>query len=388
MTDSDIILGSATPALETWLNAKNGVYGFVELAERFGNAEHPSVQIVDIRQASFRKKMLGPLSPELYEATKKAVMHKRQVILFQNRRGYSTWIECGQCGWTPVCRNCDVSMTYHKKIELLKCHYCGYTDRTPTKCPSCGSSQILMKGMGTQRIEDELEILFPDYSIARMDMDTTRGKKAMSEIFKGFDDGRFSVLVGTQMITKGLDFSRVDVVGILNGDNMHTFPDFRAHEHAFQTMMQVAGRAGRRDNGGTVFIQVYDKENPIVRFVVDADYIGFMQQESESRMKYQYPPFVRLIRLSVMHKDKPVAENASAMLKMHLKKHFSDKQLLGPEYPPVARIKNYFIRNILIKLPRNKELQNFKSSISDEIAALMAHPDNRGVRVIADVDPV
>ncbi|MPM31022.1 Primosomal protein N' [bioreactor metagenome] len=388
MTGAKIILGSASPALETWVNAVNRVYAKVELAERFGNAVHPDVQLVDLKQAHFRKKMLGPLGPELYEAVKKAVMHKRQVILFQNRRGYSTWIECGQCGWTPVCRNCDVSMTYHKNIELLKCHYCGYTDRTPTKCPSCGSSQILMKGMGTQRIEDELEILFPDYKIARMDMDTTRGKKAMSEIFKGFDEGRFNVLVGTQMVTKGLDFSRVDVVGILNGDNMHTFPDFRAHEHAFQTMMQVAGRAGRRDNAGRVFIQVYDMENPIVRFVINADYVGFMEQEISSRMKFKYPPFVRLIRLSVLHRDKTVAEKASTMLKNQLRKHFDDKQLLGPEYPPVARIKNNYIRDILIKLPRNRELDNYKTRISDEIVALMAHPDFRGIRVIADVDPM
>jgi len=388
ITGAGIILGSATPSLETWVNASNGVYARVDLAERFGVAVHPDVHIIDIRQATFRKKMLGPLSPELYEAVKKAVMHKRQVILFQNRRGYSTYIECSDCGWTPVCRNCDVSMTYHKNIELLKCHYCGYTDRTPTKCPSCKSSQILMKGMGTQRIEDELQILFPDYKIARMDMDTTRGKRAMSEIFKGFDEGRFSILVGTQMITKGLDFSRVDVVGIMNADNLHAFPDFRSHEHAFQTMMQVAGRAGRRDAGGQVFIQVYDKENPIVKYVAEGNYVEFMELETQSRINFQYPPFVRLIRLSVMHKDKPVAEKASAMLKSLLKKSFSDKQLLGPEYPPVGRIKNYYIKNILIKLPRNKDLGTYKTWISDQLIALLAHPDNKGVRVIVDVDPL
>jgi len=245
-----------------------------------------------------------------------------------------------------------------------------------------------MKGMGTQRIEDELQILFPDYKIARMDMDTTRGKKAMSEMFKGFDEGRFNILVGTQMITKGLDFSRVDVVGIMNADNLHAFPDFRSHEHAFQTMMQVAGRAGRRDVGGRVFIQVYDKENPIVKYVAEGNYVGFMEQETQSRMNFQYPPFVRLIRLSVMHKDKPVAEKASAMLKTLLKKHFDEKQLLGPEYPPVARIKNFYIKNILVKLPRNKELGSYKTWISAQITALLAHPDNRGVRVITDVDPL
>ncbi|MGD9491899.1 MAG: primosomal protein N' [Bacteroidales bacterium] len=388
MTGAGIILGSATPSLETWVNAANGVYARVELSERFGVAVHPEVHIIDIRQATFRKKMLGPLSPELYEAVKKAVMHKRQVILFQNRRGYSTWIECKECGWTPVCRNCDVSMTYHKNVELLKCHYCGYTDRVPSKCPACKSSQIVMKGMGTQRIEDELQILFPDYKIARLDMDTTRGKKAMSEMFKGFDEGRFNIMVGTQMITKGLDFSRVDVVGIMNADNLHAFPDFRSHEHAFQTMMQVAGRAGRRDAGGKVFIQVYDKDNPIVNFVAEGNYVGFMERETQSRMNYLYPPFVRLIRLSVMHKDKPVADKASAMMKALLKKQFNEKQLLGPEFPPVARIKNFYIKNILIKLPRNKELGSYKKWISAQIAELLAHPDNKGVRVITDVDPL
>ncbi|MDX9931704.1 MAG: primosomal protein N' [Bacteroidales bacterium] len=388
MTGAGIILGSATPSLETWVNAANGVYARVELSERFGVAVYPEVHVIDIRQATFRKKMLGPLSPELYEAVKKAVMHKRQVILFQNRRGYSTWIECKECGWTPVCRNCDVSMTYHKNVELLKCHYCGYTDRVPSKCPACKSSQIVMKGMGTQRIEDELQILFPDYKIARLDMDTTRGKKAMSEMFKGFDEGRFNIMVGTQMITKGLDFSRVDVVGIMNADNLHAFPDFRSHEHAFQTMMQVAGRAGRRDAGGKVFIQVYDKDNPIVNFVAEGNYVGFMERETQSRMNYLYPPFVRLIRLSVMHKDKPVADKASAMMKVLLKKQFNEKQLLGPEFPPVARIKNFYIKNILIKLPRNKELGSYKKSISVQIAELLAHPDNKGVRVITDVDPL
>ncbi len=388
MTGAGIILGSATPSLETWVNAANGVYARVELSERFGVAVYPEVHVIDIRQATFRKKMLGPLSPELYEAVKKAVMHKRQVILFQNRRGYSTWIECKECGWTPVCRNCDVSMTYHKNVELLKCHYCGYTDRVPSKCPACKSSQIVMKGMGTQRIEDELQILFPDYKIARLDMDTTRGKKAMSEMFKGFDEGRFNIMVGTQMITKGLDFSRVDVVGIMNADNLHAFPDFRSHEHAFQTMMQVAGRAGRRDAGGKVFIQVYDKDNPIVNFVAEGNYVGFMERETQSRMNYLYPPFVRLIRLSVMHKDKPVADKASAMMKALLKKQFNEKQLLGPEFPPVARIKNFYIKNILIKLPRNKELGSYKKWISAQIAELLAHPDNKGVRVITDVDPL
>lgn len=388
MTGAGILLGSATPSLESWHNALTGAYLKTELSERYGNAVRPDVKIVDIRKETFHKKMLGPLSPELYDATLKAVMHNRQVILFQNRRGYSTWIECENCGWTPLCRNCDVSMTYHKNVELVKCHYCGYTDRPPSKCPKCDSTKILMKGMGTQRVEDDLSILFSKYKVARMDMDTTRGKKGMLEMFKGFDEGRFNILVGTQMVTKGLDFSRVDVVGILNADNLHAFPDFRAHEHAFQTMMQVAGRAGRRDNGGVVFIQVYDLENPVVRYVADANYVGFMEKEMVSRKNYLYPPFVRLIRLSVMHKDKLVAEKASEALKIHLRKHFSERQVLGPEYPPVGRIKNMYIRNIMIKLPRNRELMNYKQIIMAGADQLQTMTEFKGVRVIADADPV
>jgi primosomal protein N' (replication factor Y) len=388
MTKAEIILGSATPSLETWVNAQNKMYSRVDLSERFGTAVQPEINIIDIRSATFRKKMLGPLSPELYDSIKKAVEQKRQVILFQNRRGYSTWIECAECGWSPVCRNCDVSMTYHKNIELVKCHYCGYTDSTPKACPLCKSSQILMKGMGTQRIEDELQIIFPEYRIARMDMDSARGKKAMTDIFKGFDEGRFDILVGTQMITKGLDFSRVDVVGILNADNLHSFPDFRSHEQAFQTLMQVAGRAGRRDSKGKVYIQVYDLENPIVKYVAEGNYVEFMEQQILSRKKFLYPPFIRIIRISVLHKEKNNVIAASNMLKDFLKKRLKDKQLLGPEFPPVSRIKNFYIQNILVKLSKNNELGFYKTWILSQVADLLNNSDNKGVRVILDVDPL
>lgn len=385
---SQLVLGSATPSLETWHNCMSGQYNRVDLTERFGNATPPEIQIIDIRKATFQKKMVGPLSPELFEHTRKAIDNKRQVILFQNRRGYSTWIECEQCGWAPVCRNCDVSMTWHKNISLLKCHYCGFTDKPPQKCPSCGSSQISMRGLGTQRIEDELGIIFHDKLIARMDMDTTRGKKAVTELFKGFDEGRFQILVGTQMVTKGLDFSRVDVVGILNGDNMVSFPDFRAHEHAFQTMMQVAGRAGRRDQSGKVFIQVYDISNPVARFVASGDVEGFMMHELESRRLFLYPPFTRLIRISLLHKDKMVAVRASVVLKKGLQRIFHEKQLLGPEFPPVARVRNFYYRDILVKLQRNSEIGQRKQEIQTEISKLLSMTEYKGVRVISDVDPV
>ena len=279
-------------------------------------------------------------------------------------------------------------MTYHKNINTLKCHYCGFIEKIPDKCPSCKSTQIIMKGLGTQRVEDELGIIFPDAKIARMDFDSVKGKKAAKELFKGFDEGKFQILVGTQMVTKGLDFSRVDIVRILNADNLHAFPDYRAHEQAFQTMMQVAGRAGRRDNEGKTFIQVYNKENPIVQFVANADYVGFIEKELKSRHSFRYPPFVRLIKISVLHKEKSKCEEVSKILKEKLKKHFPNYQILGPEYPIVPRIRNFYIRDILLKLLKNKELPNLKNNIQKEIKNLNDNEISKGIRFIIDVDPL
>jgi primosomal protein N' (replication factor Y) len=388
MSNANIVLGSATPSIESWVNAKKNIYSLVELTERYGSVSLPEVEIIDIKQETFRKKMIGPLSTQLFNAISKAIKQNRQAILFQNRRGYSTWIECASCGWMPFCKNCDVSMTYHKNINTLKCHYCGFIEKIPDKCPSCKSTQIIMKGLGTQRVEDELGIIFPDAKIARMDFDSVKGKKAAKELFKGFDEGKFQILVGTQMVTKGLDFSRVDIVGILNADNLHAFPDYRAHEQAFQTMMQVAGRAGRRDNEGKTFIQVYNKENPIVQFVANADYVGFIEKELKSRHSFRYPPFVRLIKISVLHKEKSKCEEVSKILKEKLKKHFPNYQILGPEYPIVPRIRNFYIRDILLKLLKNKELPNLKNNIQKEIKNLNDNEISKGIRFIIDVDPL
>ena len=388
MSNANIVLGSATPSIESWVNAKKNIYSLVELTERYGSVSLPEVEIIDIKQETFRKKMIGPLSTQLFNAISKAIKQNRQAILFQNRRGYSTWIECTSCGWMPFCKNCDVSMTYHKNINTLKCHYCGFIEKIPDKCPSCKSTQITMKGLGTQRVEDELGIIFPEAKIARMDFDSVKGKKAAKELFKGFDEGKFQILVGTQMVTKGLDFSRVDIVGIINADNLHAFPDYRAHEQAFQTMMQVAGRAGRRDNEGKTFIQVYNKANPIVQFVANADYVGFVEQELKSRHDFKYPPFVRLIKISVLHKDKSRCEEVSKILKEKLKQHLPSYQILGPEYPIVPRIRNFYIRDILLKLLRNKELPILKNNIQKEINNLYGNEVSKGIRFIIDVDPM
>lgn len=384
---ANVLLGSATPSAESWYNAKEGNYKLVKLMERFGDAQLPIVNIVDIKEATIKKTMRAYLSPQLFNAVQQALNDHKQVILFQNRRGYSTYLECNHCGWTPICKNCDVSMTYHKQIDLLKCHYCGYTEKIPSECPKCHNKEILMKGMGTQRAEDELKILFHNTEIARMDMDTVRGKNAHLALLDGFDSGKYQILVGTQMVSKGLDFGRVEVVGILNGDNLHTYPDFRSHESAFQLMMQVAGRAGRRKKPGQVFIQVYDKDNPIVKFVKNYDYEGFMEQELASREIYQYPPFYRLLKISIRHKTKEIALEASAQLAGILKSFIPQKQVLGPVYPVVARVKNYYIRQILIKLPRVSQLHKLKKRIYDESRLLNNREMFKGCKISIDVDP-
>ncbi|PLW95485.1 MAG: primosomal protein N' [Marinilabiliales bacterium] len=382
-----VVLGTATPSAESWYNAKEDNYRLVKLMQRFGDAKLPLVHIVDIKEATMRKTMRSYLSPQLFGAMQQTLNDHKQIILFQNRRGYSTWLECNHCGWTPICKNCDVSMTYHKQIDLLKCHYCGYTERVPSECPKCQNTEIQMKGMGTQKAEDELGILFQNTEIARMDMDTVRGKNAHQAILDGFDNGKYQILVGTQMVSKGLDFGRVEVVGILNGDNLHTYPDFRSHESAFQLMMQVAGRAGRRKNPGQVFIQVYDKDNPIVKFVENYDYEGFMEQELASREIYQYPPFYRLLKISIKHKTKEVSLEAGAQLAGILKGFIPEKQVLGPVYPVVARVKNLYIRQILIKLPRLNQLHKLKKRIYDETRLLNNREIFKGCRISIDVDP-
>lgn len=383
----NLLLGSATPSAESWYNCTNGNYNLVKLYERYGNAKLPNIKIVDIKQATIKKEMFASLSSELYEATKKSLDENKQIILFQNRRGFSTWIECQECGWTPTCRHCDVTMTYHKNIDLLKCHYCGYTERNPVVCPKCKSPQIKMKGMGTERIEDDMAILFPNTSIARMDIDNTRGKNSLQNLLDGFDTGKYRILVGTQMISKGLDFGKVDIVGILNADNLLSFPSFRAHENAFQLMTQVAGRAGRRNNAGNVYIQVYDKDNPVVKYVANNDYEGFIFNELNSRQKYSYPPFCRLLQICIKNKDKEIVGEASSQLAILLRKHIDEKNILGPVYPIISRIKNYYIREIMIKFPRNGNSSIFKQKLTEQIDLLKKNPKYKSCLFVIDVDP-
>lgn len=385
--EASVLLGTATPSAESYLNCQEGRYTLVNLAERYTGTQLPEVIIVNLRDNIARANMHAHLSQELFELIQQALKSNRQTLLFQNRRGFSSTVECRACGWTPQCRRCDVSMTYHKGIDLLKCHYCGYTTHVPSKCPECKSIEIHNKGLGTEQIEDELEQLFPEASIARMDLETTRGKHAHSSILEAFEKGKTDILVGTQMITKGLDFNRVDVVGVINADSLLAFPDFRAHERAFQLLTQVSGRAGRAGSNGKAVFQVFRTDNPVVNYVLQNDFVGFMKSELEKRKTYIYPPYIRLIRIAVMHKELEASKLVAAQLANNLKKHHEGMHILGPEAPMIGRIKNNYIHHILIKLPRDKRLNEAKNKLWPLLKQFAAHSPVKGIQISIDVDP-
>ncbi|MCK4361231.1 MAG: primosomal protein N', partial [Bacteroidales bacterium] len=303
MHKAKTVLGSATPSIESYYNANIEKYALVDLKLRFGGIQMPEILIADIKQESRRKTMRSHFSSFLLNHVEEALKNKEQVILFQNRRGFSLRLECEACNWMPECKNCDVTLIYHKQNNQLRCHYCGYSTRIPEKCPSCGSTKILMRGFGTEKVEEELAIIFPESRIVRMDLDTTRSKFAYQRIINDFEDRKIDVLVGTQMVTKGLDFDNVSVVGILNADNMINFPDLRSFERSFQLMAQVSGRAGRKKKRGKVIIQTYNPSHPVVRFVIDNDYVSMFNNQLIERRNFKYPPFTRLIQIKLKHKD-------------------------------------------------------------------------------------
>ncbi len=382
-----VLLGSATPSVESTFNAENGKYGFAELTARFGGMEMPEIEVVDIKDASKRKLMKSHFSPQLMTKMEEALANKEQVILFQNRRGFSPMLECATCAWTPRCTQCDVSLTYHKQVNQLRCHYCGYSIKPPSACSACGDTNMRTKGFGTEKIEDELGIYFPNAKIARMDLDTTRAKFAHRQIISDFEERNIDILVGTQMVTKGLDFDHVALVGILNSDSMLNFPDFRAFERSYQLMAQVAGRAGRKNKRGKVIIQSYNPEHPILQFVVNNNYSGMYTSELNERKNFQYPPYYRLIQFTLRHKDKDVLDIGAKHFADILKKHFG-KRVLGPEFPVVARIRNEYNKNILLKFEREASMSKVKEILLSEIALFKNNPDFKGVKVVADVDPI
>ncbi len=379
------LLGSATPSIETYYNALNARFGLVELNKRFGDMELPEIIIANLKEQTRHKKMKAFFSETLFDLTTEALKNKEQVILFQNRRGFSTRVECNDCGWVPTCKYCDVTLIYHKQINQLKCHYCGYSAPVPAECPACRSTKILTKGFGTERIEEETALLFSETNIVRMDLDSTRTKNAYQQIINDFEDRKTQILIGTQMVTKGLDFENVSLVGILNADNMLSFPDFRAHERGYQMIAQVSGRAGRKNKRGKVVIQTYNPDHPIIKQALQNDYHAMCNEQLHQRQRFAYPPFSRLIQITLKHQDTTTLNDAARFLAHDLKIIFA-KKVFGPEYPVVSRIKNLYLKNILIKLERNASLQKHKDEIQSSI--LEFSKKNPSVKVSLDVDPL
>lgn len=379
------ILGSATPAVESYFNVLTSKYGHAELNNRYGNIEYPEINLVNLKEQVYRKKMKSFFSDILFQEIDETLKNKEQVILFQNRRGFSTRIECNDCNWIPSCKFCDVTLVYHKQINLLKCHYCGYSTRIPEQCPACKSTQLQTKGVGTERIEEETALLFPESKVARMDLDTTRSKSSYLEILNDFEDRKTQILIGTQMVTKGLDFDNVSLVGILNADNMLSYPDFRSHERSYQLMSQVSGRAGRRNKRGKVIIQTYNPEHPIIQLVLQNNYATMCTQQLDQRKRFNYPPYCKLIQITLKHQDTKVLNDAASYLAHNLKLLFP-KKVFGPEYPVVSRIKNLYLKNILLKLDRNYALAKSKDQLMKEILAFQK--DHSSVRISIDVDPM
>lgn len=381
-----VVLGSATPSMESLFNAHQGKYGHVRLLERHGEARLPTIVRVDLADEQKRKRMHGYFSEPLLSGIREALARKEQAIIFQNRRGYVPVWQCETCGWVPECDHCDVSLTYHKQQHGLRCHYCGRTYPPPVQCAACGSNRLRMIGFGTEKIEEELALLMPEARIARMDQDTTRGKHAFERILSRFGEGAIDILVGTQMVTKGLDFDQVTVVGIINADHLMRFPDLRAHERAFQMMSQVAGRSGRKRDPGQVFIQARDIHHPVIGLVVAHDTEGMYQRELEHRRAHGYPPFTRLVRFTLKHRvEERVARSADA-LAAALRTRLGDR-VLGPEPPPVARVRDKHLRAILVKVDRGA-YRSEKAFMADVIDRLFAEAGHRAVQLVVDVDPI
>ena len=382
-----VLLGTATPSAETYHNAKTGKYGLVELRQRYQGIELPEVQVVDTADLSHRKMMRGPFSPLLLARVREALERGEQAILFQNRRGWAPMVECRQCGWVPRCEHCDVSLTLHRQMNQLTCHYCGYTYRIPTECPACGGHDLQGRGYGTEKIEDQIRDILPDARIARMDLDTTRTRGAYERLISDFAAGRTNLLIGTQMISKGLDFDRVSVVGILNADAMLNQPDFRAFEHAFMMMSQVSGRAGRKGKRGLVILQTRQKDEPIISQVVRNDYAAFYDDLIAERQLFHYPPYTRLIYVYMKHKKDDTVETAAIEMGTRLRQWFGGR-VLGPDKPPVARVKTLSIRKLVIKLELGLDLKLARQYLRMAEQQLMQDKRYAQLQVYFDVDPL
>ena len=387
MYGAKTLLGTATPSIESYRNAQLGKYGLVTLSQRYKDIQLPTIEVVDIKDLRRRKLMSGPFSPRLIAAVRDALQRGEQAILFQNRRGFAPMIECRTCGWVPHCPNCDVSLTYHKSMNVLTCHYCGYTERVPEQCPNCESKDIKGRGYGTEKIEDEIMEVFPDARIARMDLDTTRTKNAYERLINDFSAGKTNLLIGTQMVSKGLDFDHVSVVGILDADNMLNYPDFRAYEHAFTMMAQVSGRAGRKGKQGLVILQTKNPELPVIQQVVNNSYMAFYKSQLEERTAFHYPPFFHLIYIYIKHRNNDIVESASMELGSRIREIFGNR-VLGPDKPTVARVKTLHIRKIMLKLENGIDYKLAKQYLRSIRDTMIKEKRYGALTIYFDVDPL
>ena len=387
MFGAKTLLGTATPSLESYYNAKTGKYGLVTLQERYKGIELPEIQIVDIQDLQRRKMMNGPFSPLLLAKTREALERGEQVILFQNRRGYAPMIECKQCGWVPHCLHCDVSLTFHRNFNQLTCHYCGFTYQVPTECPACGCKELRTKGYGTEKIEAEVQDIFPEARIARMDLDTTRSRQAYERIISDFSAGRTNILIGTQMVSKGLDFDKVSVVGILNADSMLNYPDFRAYEHAFMMMAQVSGRAGRKGKRGLVILQTKSPGLPILDQVVRNDYPAFYQSLIAERQQFHYPPYYRLVYVYLKHRQDALVESASIEMSSRLRQWFGAR-VLGPDKPAVAKVKSLSIRKLVLKCEFGLNMADVRKYLALAQQQMLQDKRYSTLQIYFDVDPL
>ena len=387
MYGAKTLLGTATPSVETWHNATSGKYGLVELKERYKEIQLPEIIPVDIKELHRKKKMNGPFSPLLLQYIREALEQKEQVILFQNRRGFAPMIECNTCGWVPKCKNCDVSLTYHKGLNQLTCHYCGYTYQLPRICPACEGTDLRNRGFGTEKIEDDIKALFPDARVARMDLDTTRTRTAYERIISDFQQGKTDILIGTQMVSKGLDFDHVSIVGILNADTMLNYPDFRAYERAFQLMAQVAGRAGRKNKRGRVVLQTKSIDHPIIPQVIANDYEAMVGGQLAERQMFHYPPYHRLVYVYLKNRNETLLDLMAQTMAAKLRTVFGNR-VLGPDKPPVARVQTLFIRKIVLKIETNAPMARARELLVQVQKEMVAEDRFKSLIVYYDVDPM
>jgi primosomal protein N' (replication factor Y) (superfamily II helicase) len=388
MYQGKVLLGSATPSFESYYNARTQKYGFAELTERYGGVELPKIEVVSIAEETKKKTIQSHFTSVLVEDIKRALQNKEQVILFQNRRGYAPVLMCKICAYTPKCINCDVSLTYHKSSGKLHCHYCGYKEDAPVICPACGSTHLEYKGFGTEKIEDDLSLLLPETRITRMDLDTTRSRNSLQNILNNLEEKKIDILVGTQMVAKGLDFADVTVIGIINADSLLKFPDYRANERSYQLLAQVSGRAGRRGKQGKVVIQTYDVNHRVIKQVIDNDYKDLYMTEMSERKNFKYPPFYRLINLDIKHKNPEIVNNQAEYLARELRNHFGEERVIGPQPPLVSRVRNFYIQSILLKFEKDTiSINKAKAIIRDVITQFQTTKLSKGSIIQSDVDP-